>query len=218
MPNLLVPRFRLTEYENFVTKLSDLATGKQVTSKKMKAYFDKGFSSKMRHLHPTRGATYCSLHLLQVYTTVIPELSEEDVRQQVRLYIVELWNFMVGRWSSFNHYTFYKYLLTKVSNWIGKWMASKIQSYWHGMQGTGEEPTTFIDEDLAVELNLGWTMLQERYGLFRGMSLHQKYMLYLRYTKDLTNGQIAELIGICIDKVNKNFMVINKKLRENRDG
>lgn len=195
--NLLPPKYQLVStFSPLIDKLVDIVWG----------------SPEPRDLH-RRLHSAVRRHKLSVVTfqQMRDIFSRDDVRQQCYLFLLEIWEWCVARWkpNRRSNVVFYDFVRALLPRYLGAWMANQIKSYSAGLV-PGNPSDYILEVEVAPQINLGWVMIKQVDGPLSTLSVKQKYLLYLRYSKQMTILEIAGLIDQHRAKIEQEFSVINK--------
>ena len=200
--NLLPPKFILIEtFAPLVDKLVSVIVGEQHEPRDLYRRFHRAFNTE---LYGTGNSSLSSL----VLKTLLSD--RQDIQQQCFLYLIEIWDWCTRRWKSNRKsgVVFYDYVRALLPRYIGTWLAIQIREYSVGLHPPTLSPCN-TETGPGPEVTLGWVMLSAP-GPLSFLTVKQKYLLYLRYSKKLTIIQIADLIQQHRARVEKDFSVINK--------
>lgn len=208
--NLLPARADLLQYSSLLDKITQVAIGNTVDPLDITRRFYRAANTKTKCLS------------IEVTPSVVRELTleEEEIKQQCWLYLVELWDFWSYTWKKTGKKAttiFYDYVRANLSRWIGSYVGLEIARK-AGESMTDTEIQEYEMEDPRIfNLDLGWVMLQSKDGIFSNLTIKQKYLLYLRYNKEMKNSLIVGLLNSNLSKVEQEFSTINKVLNGERN-
>lgn len=202
-------KIKSSEFEALINKIVDVARRESLEPKDILFRFNQGFRKKA-------GASFRTEEIgiiINIYKDNICSLDREDLIQQCYLYLIELWDFYKIKWRNKTKKVFYDFARTFLSRWVGYYVGSEISK--HLAQGNIEKSEVIdFEEKEEINLNLGWVFLRSKEGKLKELNIKQKYLLYLRFNKELTNKAISELIGQHIKDVEKEFSNIKTILGE----
>jgi hypothetical protein len=202
--NLLPAKYQLVQYEPLIKKITLVARGETQTPKDIYKRFIQSFRAKHK--------TNTPVILLKSSSKVIPSLSQEDLEQQCWLYLIELWDFYTYKWNKAGAATnrvFYDFIRINLSRWLGIYVATEINK--HHSEQIGMPITESYEMELpeTFKMDLGWVLLKTTDGIFSRLTTKQKYLLFLRYSKDLTIKEISSLVQQHRAKIEVEFSIIN---------
>jgi len=202
--NDLPPKSKLVElFTPLINSLVSLVLEEQVGPLDMKRRFYGAFTQAFYG----RSDSSLSSSLLQY----LCEYSRDDLTQQCYLFLIEIWDWYSSRWRQYKSQSmvFYDYVRTLLPKYLGRYLANEIRTYTAGLV-----PLPLSDISMEVEslppFKLGWVILKHSSGPLAQMTVKQKYLLYLRYSKKLTIKQISSLVRQHRAKIEQEFSVINK--------
>lgn len=210
--NQLPAKFQLVDYSPLIDKIlavsrGDLSGPKDITTRFRQAFCTKAFGRKSTNIDLTL--------VLHKFSTVAPDLREEDLRQQCYLFLVELWTFYERRWKkhgSSRSNTFYDYARTNLSRWMGIFVANVLIRMLSEKQIEREQ---FCEQVIADSLtvDLGWVFQESPEEMFRNISIQDKYLIYLRYSKSYSDQEIGLLVGSGKKQVKQQLDRICKRIQ-----
>jgi hypothetical protein len=199
---------KATQFKTLIESIVQVARGNTITPRDILLRFNQGFKKKINLLYKQEEIGL----LIQVHRDSICTISEEDLSQQCYLYLIELWEFYKIKWKKRTNKIFYDYARSYLSRWMGYYVGQEIEKYLS--QGYIEklESVYSIEEREITNLSLGWVFLKTNEGKFKDLNIKQKYLLYLRFNKDLSIKEISGLINQHNKDVEKELSVIKKIL------
>lgn len=201
-------RVELVNYCSLIDKIVSVAVGEEVAPRDILLRFRQGFNQRSNAEMKTQDLRL----LIDVYRNIIPSLDREDLAQQCYIYLLELWDFFKIKWKRNKNKVFYDYARSYLSRWMGNYIAMEIRKYTSEDLREQEELSYEMDVEEKINLDLGWVFLYTKNGKIGKLSVKQKYLLYLRFNKDMSIVEIADLIGQHNKEVEKEFSAIKQKL------
>lgn len=204
----LVPNF-----SRIVDSIVDIVYGRvsSSTSRYLQFWFLKNVS---RTLLDTRSSTISTDTLLVVRELIerCAHLSEEDVRQQALLIVVEMWSFYrekvkPGRRTKF---VFYDYVRFNLVKHIGTFVGNQLLLQMGDMEVPRFSEEAWMEDPELIDFSLGWILLKSNVGPLADMTIREKYLLYLRYGRNMTIKEIAALTKRHRASIENDFSRINK--------
>lgn len=182
--NLLPPRFALVDnYSDLINNICQIAIGKSKTPKSIYEDVLAGFMAKSNS------------SLLNTK----PQL--EDIKQQCYVYLMEIWTWYLDKWrrnSRYKRIQFYDYIREKIPKLIGNYLGRESRRE----KSEYQWPNDLIvqpENSLSYELNLQWVTTRD--GLFKQLSIQQRYLLYLYFNQEMSINEIAILNRQQIEQV-----------------
>lgn len=210
--NLLPAKFQLVEYKPLIEKIVQIARGEETYPRDIYSRFFRALNHKLYGSGELKTATPL---LLKNYSTRLIALQQEDLQQQCWLFLLELWDFFTFTWSqkgSSKSTVFYDYARAQLTRWIGSYVGNQILLAEAERTG-GHTPLleSYEMEDPQIfKLDLGWVALKSKDGVFSKLTVKQKYLLYLRYSKELTIDEISSLVKQHRAKIEEEFSIIKR--------
>lgn len=204
----------LKQFSGLINSIKEIILGISTEPSSLHFWFYKSLSYQV--FGQTKAWTPLTLTILRERIDNISNLNQEDIEQQINLYLLEMHNFYSKRLKSGkkSKFTFYDFIRFNLIKYMSKWVGHQI------LLSTGDhfapDITKEIDypaEDFTLlKLDLGWVMLKSNQGIWGFLSVRQKYLIYLRYNKGLTILEISDLVHRHRASVEKEFMEINQVL------
>lgn len=210
--NLLPARFQLLKYKPLIEKIVSIARGEISNPKDIYQRFNSSLSTKI-DLYKLGYSIKEFNHL--------SSLQEDDLQQQAFLYLMELWDFYTFTWrkqGSGKSRVFYDFARVNLSRWMGLYVGNEIRNKLSEDKIIITEESYELEDPSILKLDLGWVILKNKEGIFGNLTIKQKYLLFLRYTKDMSILSIAELIQQHRATVEKEFSIINTILEGDPNG
>jgi hypothetical protein len=197
----------VSTYSGTIEKIIDIATGTTVGPRHLFTIFNRSIKLIL--------GSSITKEQLNRYSTVIQELSREDLKQQCYLYLIELWNFFKVKWSNrSNKYptVFYDVIRSTLPRWIGRYVGKLI------LAAEAEQRVDKVDGitepiQAQIDIDLSWIMLNDKESMFNFLSISDRYKLYLRYWKRFKVSEVSELLNRNIDLVSKDYVRIKENLK-----
>lgn len=211
--NLLPARFQLVEYKSLIDTIVNMARGNATRPLDIYRRFYKSLTYQLTG--SSKASVNASL-ILKNYSTRLLSLQKEDLEQQCFLYLMELWDFFTFTWNKHGAASttvFYDFARTNLSRWMAIYVANEIKN--NSVEGSWAPLSleSYEMEDPQIfKLDLGWVILKTQDGRFSQLTTKQKYLLYLRWSKELTIDEISVLIKQHRAKIEQDFSLINKLL------
>jgi hypothetical protein len=208
--NLLPARFQLVQYRPLIQKIVQIVAGEEIRPLDIYQRFYRSLNTKLYGSGEPKTNTPL---LLKSYSTRLVSLQKEDIEQQCWLFLLELWDFYTYSWSkqgAASSTVFYDFARAQLARWVGSYVGNQIKMAnaetveqiplldWYEM----EDPQIF-------KMDLGWVALKSKDGMFGHLTIKQKYLLYLRYSKELTIEEISVLVRQHRAKIEQEFSHIN---------
>lgn len=205
----------LLVYRETVKKLVNIARGQTRKPAHLYNIFIRAFNTV---LFKKGNSLVDSTELLNRYSTVIQDLSEENLEQQCYLFLIELWNFLQYRWKfrSRKYKTvFYDTVRSTLPRWLGRFIAKLVQSniadqHYMNQYHISELQDSELNE---IEINLKWVTLKNTYSIFKMLSVKEKYLLYLRYERGFKVKDISLMLKRNIGLLSKDYQRIFRSLK-----
>jgi hypothetical protein len=207
------PRYELIDrYSNLIETVTDIVTNEAQGPKSLSHWFYKSLSWKL--FGQTKVCTPHTYILIRVLINELPELSREDIEQQAWLYLMEMWNFYVDnyRHNKAVRFVFYDYIRFNLVKYMSNWIANQIKISTADSKANFVSDVTYIEEPKDINVDLGWVILQSDTGFLSELSVRQKYLIFLRYVKELSIMEISDLMQRNHKSIEKDFTAINKLL------
>lgn len=204
-------------YKNLIGTVTDIITGKRSDPVTLHFNFYKTLSYKV--FKQTKTWTPHTLLLLRVLIDRLPHLSREDIEQQAWLYLLEMWKFYSNRRGFIRSGAslFYDYVRVNLVRYMSAWMANQILMASGDHLGPVFSEETYLDEPEEFKLSLNWVILKKDTGRLCFLSTRQKYLVFLRYAKQMTTVQIAELTHQHRATVEQDFSIIKQLIGDHDD-
>lgn len=202
----------LPQFTKLINTITDVITGRSSTPLSLHYWFFKRVGSRVLGSSPV--SFPYTVTLCRERIDSIPNLSEDDIRQQAILYLFEMWNFYKDKIKpgKKTKFVFYDYVRFNLIKYMAVWVSHQI------LQNTGDalaprfSDITYMDEPDDLDFGLSWVMLKSNHGILAELSTRQKYLIYLRYTKGMTIKEIAALTQRHRALIEKDFSEINTVL------
>lgn len=191
-----------TRYNNYITKLTNTATGKE---------FEWNVSTKnfYRTLSKELGIKKYLYKIDEVRTllTEVRTISEEDIQQEINELLLE---FHIKYLAKKQRVRFTWYILGNLSRRLAERIAKVIREEKADKFYPVFSEETWMEEPITFSMNLGWTTIKSKEGLFKLLTTFQKYLLFLRYNRNMTIPQISKFLGRNVKLIELDFMTVNK--------
>lgn len=202
----------LPKFSNLLDSIVDIITGRTLGPSSLHFWFYKRVSYRV--LGQRSGWTPHTNTIIRDRIDSLPNFSEDDIRQQAVLYLVEMWSFYRTRIKpgKKTRFVFYDYVRFNLIKHMASWVSHQI------LLNTGDllvpqfSSVAYIDEPDELDLNLGWVLLKQDKGVMSELSTRQKYLVFLRYVKSMKIREIADLTQRHKTLIEKDFSAINKIL------
>lgn len=203
----------IPKYTKLVDSIVDVVFGRvsSSTSKYLQFWFLKHAT---RSFLQTRESTISTNNLLVIRELINGSayLSEEDVRQQAFLILFEMWCFYrdkvkPGRQTKF---VFYDYVRFNLVKHIGTFVGNQLLLQLGDMEVPQYSEEEWMDDPELIDFSLGWILLKSNVGPLAEMTVREKYLLYLRYGRNMTIKEIAALTKRHRASIENDFSRINK--------
>ena len=196
-----------------MTSITNIITGETNEPRSLSYWFYKNLAWKL--LSQTK---VCTPHGYLVSRTLIdelPGLSREDIEQQAWLYLIQMWDFYADhyRHNRVARFVFYDYVRFNLIKYMATWIAHQIHLSVADTLIDNTPGITYIEDPETLDLSLGWVILKSEQGALSSLSTRQRYLIYLRYFKQLSILEIAELAQRNHKSIEKDFTAINKIIR-----
>jgi hypothetical protein len=207
----------LVDYIPLIRKIVSVARGEARRPRDIYSRFKGSFSIK--YFGPNSNSRVNPFEIIREYRDSIQSLSREDLEQECFYFLLELYDFYKLRWKTTNNRAFYDYARIYLTQWLAKYIALEIKKYLAEEQETQyiSEESYSAEETEILKLDINWVFLKLKDGIFSRLSVKQKYMLYLRYTKELQNEDISKLMSWNKAKLEQEFANIKHILRGSYD-
>lgn len=206
-------RYELPDrYENLLTTITNIILGKTNKPKTLHFVFYKTLSYKV--FRQTKAWTPHTYLLLRTLIDKLPHISRDDIYQQAWLYLMEMWDFYASR---YNHnkktcFVFYDYVRFNLIRYMSSWMANQILMGVADNTGPVFLEETWMDDPEEIHLDLNWVIVQSSNGKLGLLSTRQKYLVFLRYVKQMTILDISGLTRRHRSAIEEDFSIINHLL------
>jgi hypothetical protein len=211
--NLLPAQFQLIQYKPLINTLVGIAQGELIQPKDIYSRFYRALNTKLFGSGKPRVNTPL---LLKSYSTRLVSLQREDLEQQCWTFLLELWDFFTFTWSkqsAASTTVFYDYARAQLARWLGSYIGNQIKnSNAETIEFSPEKEYYEMEDPQIFKIDLGWVVFKHKHGLFGQLTIKQKYLLFLRYNKELTIEEIASLINQHRVKIEQEFSIINTVL------
>lgn len=205
------PRYELTErYGNLVSTITDIITDEQPGPKSLTYWFYKNLSWKL--FSQTKASTPHTHLLIRTLIDSLPHLAREDIEQQAWLYLMEMWTFYVDTYkhNKVARFVFYDYVRFNLIKYMTNWIAHQVQLNVVDTKAPNVDQAVYMKDPEGIKLDLGWVILKSETSFLSSLTTRQKYLIFLRYVKQMSILEIAKLTQRNHKSIEKDFAIINK--------
>jgi len=202
----------LHRYSNLLNSVVNVVLGRKISSSYIHFWFYKTVSFQV--LGQKRTWTPHTNTLIRERIDSLPNLCEEDIRQQAILHLFELWNFYKAKIKpgKKTRFVFYDYVRFNLIKSVASWVSHQILMKTGDFLAPSLPDITYIEEPDDLDLSIGWVMLKSKEGVLSELNTRQKYLVYLRYAKGMKIKDIAALTNRHRALIEKDFSGINNIL------
>jgi hypothetical protein len=211
--NLLPARFQLVQFKPLIQKIVKIISGEEIYPLDIYQRFYRSLNTKLYGSGAYKTNTPL---LLKSYITRLSVLEKEEIEQQCWLFLMELWDFHTYSWSkkgAASSSVFYDLARAQLARWMGSYIGNQIKMI--NTETIEQIPLIDwyeMDDPQIFKLDLGWVMLKGQNNIFSCLTIKQRYLLYLRYSKELTIEEISILVQQHRARIEEEFTNINKIL------
>jgi hypothetical protein len=205
------PKYELVDrYSSLVTTITDIITGEDEGPRSLSHWFYKSLSWKLF------GQTkVCTPHTYLLIRTLIDNLSHfsrEDIEQQAWLYLMEMWDFYVDTYkhNKVARFVFYDYVRFNLIKYMTNWVANQVHLNMADFKAPVVSGVAYVDDPQDLNIDLGWVILKSETGFLASLSTRQKYLIFLRYVKQMSILEISKLTQRNHKSIEKDFTAIHK--------
>lgn len=202
----------LSRFDNLIESIVDVVINGGQESSSLHFWFHKKVGGRIFGF--TGACTPLSIYMVRERIDSAANLSEEDVRQQLIVNLLEIWSFYKDKIKpgKKTRFVFYDHVRFNLIKHISTWISHQILTNTGDVLAPKFSETTYIDEPSILKVNLGWVLLKSNQGPLSNLTTKQKYLLYLRYSKNLTIKEISVLTKRHRASIEKDFSTINSLL------
>ena len=202
----------LPKFSNLIDQIVDIVVGRSSRSTFLHFWFYKTVSYKV--LGKTKGWTPQTYMIIRERIGSISNISEEDIRQQVTLYLFEMWEFYRNKIKpgKKTRFVFYDYVRFNLIKHTASWISTQILTSTGDILAPVFSDVMYMEEPDDLDFSLSWVMLKSNQGVLSELTIRQKYLVFLRYIKSMKITEIANLTGRHRSLIEKDFSQINQIL------
>ncbi len=138
-------------------------------------------------------------------------LDPGDIRQEVLIILLEYHKQYLAKRQKAG---FTVYVLLNSPRRLAEVMGRHLLAEWGDKKHPIFSEECWMEDPEPLTLNLGWVALKSQEGVFKRLSLYQKYLLFLRHKNSMTVEQIANLLHRHVSYIEADFGRINRILSE----
>jgi DNA-directed RNA polymerase specialized sigma24 family protein len=142
-------------------------------------------------------------------------LSKEDIEQQAWLYLTEMWEHYVDTYkhNQVARFVFYDYVRFNLIKYMTSWVANQIHINVADYKAPNADGVIHMEETDELHMDLGWVILKSDSSFLSDLTVRQKYLIFLRYVKQMSILEISKLTQRNHKSIEKDFTLITRTIK-----